>query len=343
MGVFGRIVKVNQKSTLLWWSGQYHTLNFKTKHNIGDIIDSCDNLITKNNSSYNHKSNEGLFSIMKNRFDYIQKTRDFFRNLGFIEVTTPKLKESIIDETNISIMKTPYGYLTPSPEVEIKKLISLGFDNVFELCYAYRDDHKDNLHKKEFLILEWYRAMQQPKDIIRDFIELIKYLNEDSLLKYQGLNIDLDNVSFIKYKDLFLNYANIDIHNIDKHKIKKMLNIEGEIDVLELLDAVFAFEIEKNLGLNNPIVVYDFPKEKATLARIENGYAKRYETYIAGIELSNCYLEETDYKEIKRRFKNTDKLFFDAMKKGIPKMSGIAVGLDRLIMILENLEKVDCF
>ena len=72
------------------------------------------------------------------------------------------------------------------------------------------------------------------------------------------------------------------------------------------------------------------------MAKIENGYAKRFETYIAGVELANCYDEENIYENIKNRFENSDKEFFKAMKIGIPAMSGIAVGVERLIMLLEN-------
>lgn len=340
MCVFGRIVKVDKKSTLLWNNGKYYNLNFVSSHSIGDIVDKNDNLITECHIRYNHEKDKREFEIFKRRFLYLRRIRQFFDNLGFLEVSTPKLKKSILNETNISAMKTPYGYLTPSPETEIKKLISLGFDKVFELCFAYRNDFQNSLHKKEFLILEWYRAMEKPQKIVDDFLGLIKYLNNSDTLLYRDLAINLNRIDYITYKELFLKYADINIDDFSPTKIKKNFNIEGEVDRLEVLDAVFGLKIEKNLGMNNPVVVYNFPAPRAALSKIEKGYAQRYELYIAGIELSNCYNEENSYAVIKKRFENRDKKFFEAMKKGIPSASGIAVGVDRVIMLLLNLSEI---
>ncbi len=336
MNVYGRILKVNKKSTLLWQNGKRIRINISSKHNIGDIIDKNDNLLTKCNAKYDYEKDKHLFTKMQRKFAYIKKIRKFFDNAGFLEVVTPKLKNGILQEANISLIKTPYGYLTPSPEVEIKKLISIGFDKVFELCFAYRNDEANSLHKREFLILEWYRPLETPQKITEDFIELVKYLNGGDTLEYLNLKIDLNKIDYKQYKELFLEYVGLDIDNFDKRLVKKELALEGDLDRLEILDAVFALKIEKNLGLKNPVVVYNFPYERAALSKIKNGYAQRFETYIAGVELANCYEEENSYDEIKKRFENTDKEFFEAMKKGIPPMSGIAVGIERVIMLLEN-------
>ena len=340
MCVYGRIVKVTKKSTLLWHNGTYTKLEFSSKHKIGDIIDKNDVLITECGMEYDHEQDRELFGMFKKRFLYLKKIRQFFEDRGFIEAATPKLKKSIINETNISLMKTPYGYLTPSPEVEIKKLISLGFDKIFELCYAYRSDHENSLHKKEFLILEWYRALAKPQSIVQEAIELIKYLNGGGILKYDDADIDLNATDYASYKELFEIYAGIDIDDFDIQKIKKRFDIEGSTDRLEILDAVFVTVIEKKLGWSRPVVVYNFPKERAALSKIRNGYAQRFELYIAGVELSNCYDEENNYKEVSVRFNNTDRGFFEAMNKGIPSASGIALGVDRLIMLLDNRKSI---
>lgn len=336
MSVYGRILKVGKKSTLLWINGQQIRLDFASKHKIGDIIDKNDNLITECKEIYNRKQNEEHFERLKKKFDYLKKIRRFFEQKGFLEVATPKLKDSVLQEENISLMKTPYGYLTPSPEVEIKKLISVGFDKVFELCFAYRNDEINSLHKREFLILEWYRPLETHKEIIGDFIELIKYLNAKSSLDYLDRHIDLEKIEYVEYKTLFERFVGIDIENFDSLQAKRDFNIEGDVNKPDILDAVFSLKIEKNLGLEHPVVVYNFPKERAALAKIENGYAKRFETYIAGVELANCYDEENSYENIESRFTNSDKEFFKAVKIGIPAMSGIAVGVERLIMLLEN-------
>ncbi len=338
--IIGRIVEKNEMSTVIYSKNGLHTLPISSKHNPGDIIDNRDNIITRC-----YEKNFDINKIMdkkkyyEKRFSYINKMESFFLKRGFTKVLTKKLKKNLIKETNIDYIKTDFGYLTPSPEVEIKKLLSYGFDKLFELNSAYRNDYEDALHLKEFLILEWYRAMAKSEEIIEDFQNLITTLNNSNSLFYQGKNISLKNIEYITYNELFEKIS-INIDNFDAETIKNRFSIEGNLDRLDILDAVFAIEIEKTLGVDHITVVYNFPKERANLAKIENDFAQRYEIYIAGIELGNCYNEENDYLKLKQRIKNYDKSFFNAMSVGIPQSSGIAVGVDRLIMLLENRTEI---
>lgn len=341
MSVFiGRIVEKDEMSTVIYSKNGLYMLPISSKYNIGDIIDNRGNLITKC-----YEKNFDINKIMdkrkyyEKRFFYLNKIESFFLERGFTKVLTKKLKENLIKETNIDYIKTNAGYLTPSPEIEIKKLLSLGFDKLFELNFAYRNDYEDALHSKEFLILEWYQAMAKPKDIIADFQNFIITLNNSNSLFYKGKNINLKHIEYITYNKLFEKIS-IDVENFNLEEVKKSFSIEGDLNRLDILDAVFALKIEKTLGINHPVVIYNFPKERANLAKIKDNFAQRYEIYIAGIELANCYDEENDYLKLKRRIKNDDKAFFHAMSLGIPQSSGIAVGVDRLIMLLENHTKI---
>jgi len=341
MGVFiGRIVEKDEMSTVIYSKNGLYVLPISSKHNPGDIVDNKDNLITRcYEKDFDINEIIDKKKYYEKRFSYINKIESFFLERGFRKVLTKKLKENLIKETNISYIKTSAGYLTPSPEVEIKKLLSCGFDKLFELNSAYRNDYEDALHSKEFLILEWYQAMAKPEDIIEDFQNLIITLNNSSSLFYQGKNINLKHIEYITYNKLFEKIS-IDVENFNSEAIKNKFSIEGCSDRLDILDAVFALKIEKTLGIDHPVVVYNFPKERTNLAKIKDNFAQRYEIYIAGIELANCYNEENDYLKLKRRIKNYDKAFFHAMSLGIPQSSGIAVGVDRLIMLLENRTKI---
>ncbi|WP_022669609.1 amino acid--tRNA ligase-related protein [Hippea alviniae] len=338
--MFGRIVKKTANSTLIFSEGKTVKLNFASRHDLGDIIDENDTLLTKcqNRDKLQSLKNERDYYIQK--FEIIKRIKEFFFKESFTEVITPKLKKERISETNINLLDTKAGILAPSPEVELKKLLTLGVEKIFELNFAYRDDFEDNLHKKEFLMLEWYRALAEPEDIIFDFSSMVKYLNGSDILKYKGFEIDLNKVSYISYKDAFLYHCNINIEKTESSKLKESFSIEGTDDKLEILDAIFSLKIEKELGKDCIEVIYDFPKERAALSKIKNGYAKRYEIYIAGIELGNCYLEENNFEEIKRRFGFQDREFMEYMAFGMPPASGIAVGIDRLIMILLNKDKI---
>ena len=339
--MFGRIIKKDRKSTTIFSNGKITTLNFKSKHSLGDIIDTNDSIITTCKNTQFLRRFNSMYDYYNKKQQFIEEIKEYLKNRGYREVTTKKLKRKILKEPNISYIKTPYGYLASSPEIEIKKLLCLGFDRLFELNFAYRDDFEDSLHKKEFLILEWYKALGNPKEINEEFLELIKTLNKKNVLKYKNYRIDLSKIEYISYRELFIKYTSIDVENIDAEQIKKAYGIIGTDDKFEILDAIFSLKIQKHLGIEHPIVVYNFPKERAALAKIENNYAKRYELYIATLELSNCYLEETDYNSIKNRFNETDNEFLKALEFGMPKTSGIAVGVDRLFMLLNNFSSIE--
>jgi len=329
----GRIVKISQNTTLVLSNGTIVSLPFKTKHNLYDIIDENDNLIVR---SYKKMDFEKKLLYLKKKFHLINKASMFFKKNGFEEVLTPKLKPRYLNERHIKKIKTKFGYLVPSFEIEHKKLLCLGFEKVFELNFAYRDDFEDNWHSKEFLMLEWYRAYAKPKEIIEDFKNLCITLNNSkTILKTDSSNVNLKKCEFFTYSELFLKYLNLDIsHYFDKNKIILEHNLESNLTKSQLLDYLFATYIEKNLGKQCISIVYNFP-DFTFLAKKVGRFAKRYEFYIDGIELANCYEEENNFARLKKYFNNsTDKEFVDYMAFGMPPSSGIAFGFDRILKLL---------
>ncbi len=330
----GRIVKILEYNTFVFSNGSLVEFPFKTKHNLYDIIDENDNLLTH---SYAKIDFESKFKYLKNKFALINKARDFFKQNGFEEVLTKKLKKRYLQEGHIKKIRTKHGFLVPSFEIEHKKLLCLGFDKVFELNFAYRDDFEDFWHSKEFLMLEWYRAYEKPQKIIDDFKNLCIYLNKsDNLLKtHSGSIINLSKVEFHAYKELFLKHLNFDIDfGFDKNKIIIEHRLETNLTKLQVLDFLFATYIEKELGKNCIDIVYDFP-HYTFLAKKEDKYFKRFEFYIDGIEIANCYEEENDFSKLNKHFNRyTDKEFIDFMSFAMPPASGIAFGFDRILKLL---------
>lgn len=327
----GRIVKILQNKTFVLSNNNLIAFSFKTKHNLHDIIDENDNLIVR---SYKKLDFEENLMYLKKKFHFINKTRMFFKENGFQEVLTPKLKPQYLNERHIKKIKTKYGYLVPSFEIEHKKLLCLGFEKVFELNFAYRDDFEDKWHTKEFLMLEWYRAYAKPAEIINDFKHLCIFLNGSNTLKTASGEVNLNKCESFSYFELFLKYLNLDIsRTFNKNKIILEHNLEPNLTKSQILDYLFATYIEKNLGKKCISIVYGFP-DFTFLAKKKGKFAKRYEFYINGIELANCYDEENDFFRLKKYFSaSTDKEFIDYMAFGMPPASGIALGFDRILKL----------
>ncbi len=336
MGFTGRIIKRTQKSTLIYDGNRIIKLNFKTSHSIGDIIDEHDNLLTKCFYALPPERTIRERERLKRRFLYLRRIHQFFNIRGFEFVITKKLKKHPTNETNIKYIKTSRGFMATSPETELKKLLSLGFAKIYELGFAYRDDPEDCLHAPEFLMLEWYRINSTPERIINDLTKLIKYLHGKNIIKYHRKAINISICNYISYEETFKKFVGIDPTTTPTQEMITRFNVLGTEERLEVLDAIFSTHIEKHLGTSSITVVYNFPAERANLSRVDGKYAKRYEVYMGGIELANCYQEETNYKALLERNLLTDIGFNKAIAHGIPPASGIAVGVERLIMILEN-------
>ncbi len=283
--------------------------------------------------------------------EYIQKIREFFLKKNFIEVYTPVLTKYPAMEPNIDSFETWFGnkqkmYLHTSPEYFMKKLLAAGFhEKIFEISPVFRNNEFGKMHNPEFLMLEWYRMYKPYENLIKDLIDLTRYLASNSKIEYDNKIIDLTDVEKITLKQAFNKYADKDLEELRETKNWKDKFFE-----------ILVNDIEPNLGGDHPTILYEYPKELAALAKLKNSdrtVAKRFELYIGGIELANCFEELTDpavqlkrfKKQKKKRRKNDlkdypiDETFINALKIGMPPSSGGALGINRLIMIL--LDKKD--
>jgi len=296
----------------------------------------------------------------------LKTIRKFFDQEGFIEVDTPNLVVSPDPCYFNEVFKIQDKelYLTTSPEFAIKKLLSQGLKNVYQITKAYRDwQENDPLHLNEFTILEWYRDKSTYLDLIKDCENLIKNIAKSLNLKtltYQKQEIDL-NLPWqkISCKQAFEKYAKVNLDEfLDIKKALKTCKDKGyqvseKNSWEELYHQVFLNEVEPYLPKQQPLVLYDYPAPLAALSQIKKdnpNYAERFEFYIGGLEMGNGYSELTDWQEQEKRLKNDLKVrqekemkifdydheFVNALKKGIPKTAGIAVGVDRLIMLFTD-------
>ncbi len=256
-------------------------------------------------------------------------------------------------------------YLITSPEYAMKKLLVAGFENIFQITKSFRNKETESeLHNPEFTILEWYSAYENYEKIMDDTEELFKYLalttQKSQTLKFGKNTIDLSLAwKRTKVKDAFKTHAGInheDFENVEKFRLvvkNKGYQVKEDTKYEDLFFMVFLNEVESKLGLTTPEIVFDYPIQMAALSKKcsdDPKYAERFEVYVAGMELCNAFTELNDPVEQKNRLEAekeerkalkkddypVDQSFIRALEFGMPPSGGIALGVDRLVMLLTD-------
>lgn len=316
----------------------------------------------------------------------LRAIRLFFDRQQFHEVEAPLLLAQPPAESYLDVFETKLldrqrsatpAYLSTSPEVPLKKLMVAGLGNCYSLTKSFRNmETQSNLHNPEFTILEWYRVGADYTEIMSDCERLIRFIhaylhppgetpaNETLPLMYQGRPVFIDEPwERLTMAEAFARWADVDLVSfLDMKHAKNIAGKKGytvgkETVWEELFNQIFLNEVEPHLGIGKPIILYEFPGSMAALARRKQAdprFAERFEFYIEGLELGDCYGELTDWKEQERRFQDElkeiartgktayeyDHDFIDALKAGLPDCSGIAIGVDRLIMLFADVKSI---
>lgn len=304
--------------------------------------------------------------------------RQFFEAERFLEIETPLLiahppAESYLDVFQTALLDrqrrpTP-AYLSTSPEVPLKKLLVAGLGNCYSLTKSFRNmETQSQLHNPEFTILEWYRVGVNYDAIMADcealVLHIAAHLGLGTSLSYQGKRIDLAAPwTRLTVAAAFRQYAAVDFDVfLEEDQARKIAAAKGyqvapHNTWEELYNQIFLNEVEPHLGQEKPVILCEFPGSMAALSKRKPGdprYAERFEFYIAGLELGDCYSELTDWQEQEQRFVQEleeikrlgktvydyDRDFIAALQAGLPECSGIAVGLDRLIMLYADVPDI---
>lgn len=300
------------------------------------------------------------------RAKIIAEIRRFFTDRGLLEVETPILSEFSVTDIHLSTFSTeftaPFGgqpkklWLSTSPEYPMKRLLAAGSGAIFQLCKVFRNEEVGSKHNPEFTMLEWYRP----------HFDMYRLINEVDDLLQQIL--DCEPADTMSYQFAFQEYVGIDPLSasrdilVEKAKQHHLENAEQE-ERDTLLQFLFSTVVEPKIGQDRPIAIYHFPATQAALAQIsseDHRVAERFEFYYKGIELANGFNELTDANEQRHRFEqdnyhreqlglpknNIDERFLSALKAGVPNCSGVALGIDRLIMMAldaKNIKEVISF
>jgi len=334
-----------------------------------------DFFIQKNDSNYRRAVIERwLMENVVARAGILDAIRQFFKDKQFLEVDTPLLVRLPGMEPYLDVFKTEFVnisgekddmFLITSPEYALKKMLVSGFEKIFQIAKSCRNKETNSaLHNPEFTLLEWYMAYASYEDIMKDTENLIEFVARKvvggKVVKYGKNSVDVSAPwPRVKVKDLFVKYAGISVEEFEDFDLffiavkSKGYNVTKSSSYEDLFFSVFMNEIEPNLGLDKPVIVYEYPVSMAALSKkcaYDERYAERFEVYIAGMEMCNAFTELNDPVEQKKRFEHekmlrqkmgkmlypVDQSFVGALEFGMPPSGGNALGVDRLVMFLTD-------
>ncbi len=296
--------------------------------------------------------------LLLKRAKVVRQIRTFFADRCILEVETPILSQAAVTDVQLSSFQTIFTkpgiidlaqgeklFLITSPEYHMKRLIAAGSGPIYQICKCFRNNEEiSRYHNPEFTMLEWYRIQ----------FDMMQMINEvDDLLQ---LVLDTAPAEYISYQNAFIKYLGVDPLEANKETLitaveKLALGFNTDnTDRDTLLQFLFTFGIEPRIGQEKPTVIYHFPASQAALAELnseDQRTARRFEFYYKGVELANGFKELTNAKEQKARFEHDnqerlakglpaqpiDEYLLAAMEASLPECSGVAIGLDRLIML----------
>ena len=294
-------------------------------------------------------------SVVRERARIYRQIRAFFNTRGCLEVDTPLLMPTTNTDVNIASIEATHGdrslYLQTSPEYAMKRLLAAGSGSIFQICHAFRQGETGRLHNPEFSLLEWYRVGYDYRQLMQE-IELL----------ITTLSLRQCNFSYLSYKHLFRQSLKIDIDEISVEELRgrcesSVPGTDGsELGIDQCLDLLLAAVIAPSM--QGYLFVYDYPASQAALARISTDdvtVAERFELFHDGIELANGFSELTDASQQRSRFEQDnrkrrdrglaaleiDERLLGALESGIEDCAGVAMGLDRLLMVLLDLDSID--
>lgn len=291
-------------------------------------------------------------------FEFVKQVHRFFEARGFLHVYTPPMVENPGMEVHIHPFQVTRAhgqkksdwYLHTSPEFAMKGLLRDGLDKIYQINWCFRDEPESELHRPQFLMLEWYRSRARYEQIMDDIEELVHDLSNNTI-----------EITRKTVQEIFIESLNIDILNyLTKEKIHQLIktklpHLPLHEEMPEWDDYFFLIslnEIEPKLKNYPGLILYEYPYHQAALSTLKQDDARvceRFELYLHGVEVANCFNESTDLNELQKRFElqaktkkelygyelPSPKKFYQTMQD-YPASAGIALGVERLFGAINN-------
>jgi lysyl-tRNA synthetase class 2 len=296
-------------------------------------------------------------SNLQRRSEILRNLRTFFYDQGFIEVETPLMASEVIPELHIEPMRLEGGgFLQASPELHMKRLLAAGAKAIFQVTRSFRAGERGALHNPEFTMVEWYRI----GDDMQAGMELLDKLMQTLL----GMSPAVRTT----YAEAFERTLGISPHAASVEQLAECAANNGvaippgmPLDYRdEWLNLLLAARVEPQLGGDRPEIIYHYPASQSSLAKVvrsAEGYdvAERFELYFRGIELANGFHELGDAAELRTRFEGVNaaraadgrpslpapERLLAALDHGLPDCTGVALGFDRLAMLMMEAKSID--
>jgi lysyl-tRNA synthetase class 2 len=302
---------------------------------------------------------------MKRRAQLLADVRLFFAQKQVLEVETPILSQAAPTAPYLDSFKTDYipigtdhrqaYYLQTSAEFAMKRLLAAGYGSIYQVAKVFRNGESGKHHSPEFTMLEWYRVELTLEQLMDEVAELLT------------LVAGFSDAVRLSYATAFKQYINLDVFDCTDKLLKSLalthipsLEADFELDRDGWLELLMSDVIEPKLAeLETPVFIYDFPASQAQLAKVKTNeggkpVAARFELYAGGLELANGYDELMGTEELRQRFEQDnqqrvslgkqempiDAQLLEAMEAGLPQCTGVALGLDRLLMLVSKQENI---
>lgn len=289
------------------------------------------------------------------RAQMLGTARDFFAAKDVLEVCTPSLSARTSTDPNIETIVARVSdrrlYLHTSPEHFMKRLLAADYPDIYQICSVYRDGEVGRFHLPEFTMIEWYRRGLELREIMRESTDLVTALFSKKTLNQSPL--------FISYSQAFDAALSLDPLLADIASLATVVDADAQLQVSlgndrdAWLDLAMASRVATTFAADRLTVVYHYPSTQAALARIcpnDSRVADRFEVYCGSIELGNGFVELTDANEQRARFETDQKkresggldpheiddALISALRAGMPQTAGVALGLDRMLMLNEG-------
>lgn len=300
---------------------------------------------------------------LRKRAKIISEIREFFALRNVMEVDTPALSHYSVTDPFLMPFETQFVgpdavngkslFLQTSPEYAMKRLLAAGSGCIYQLAKAFRNEEYGRYHNPEFTMLEWYRVGFDDVALMNEIEDLLKRILPVTCCERKS------------YQDAFLEFVGLDPLTAKDAELSQALIKLGmenlltdEISRDDMLQLLFSEYVEKSIGQQVPCFIYNFPASQASLAKLvaeDPRVAHRFELYFKGVELANGFYELTDAKEQCTRFdadnqkrkrlnieqRAVDLRFISALSSGLPECAGVALGVDRLLMLALDAKHID--